>query len=140
MAGERVTPKRALFICVGNSARSQMAEAFFNHFSKRSRASSAGTRPASKVSSAAVEAMREEGIDISKARPKLLTLKMIEEADRAITMGCSVGDVCPANLKEEMEDWGLEDPIGKSLSEVRKIRDEIKEKVLALLEEIESEG
>ena len=130
---------RVLFVCVRNSGRSQMAEAFFNQIAEgKAQAYSAGTQPADKVNPAVVDAMREVGIDISGNRPKALTMEMVEKADRMITMGCGAeaGAVCPASFIET-EDWALEDPEGKSLEEVRKIRDEIEERVIKLLNELE---
>jgi len=130
---------RVLFVCVRNSGRSQMAEAFFNQIAEgKAQAYSAGTQPADKVNPAVVEAMREVGIDISGNRPKALTMEMVEKADRMITMGCGAeaGAVCPASFIET-EDWALEDPEGKSLEEVRKIRDEIEKRVIKLLNELE---
>jgi protein-tyrosine-phosphatase len=82
-----------------------------------------------------VEAMKEKGIDVSTNRPKLLTKKMVEEADQVVTMGCSVEEVCPAPLIRDVVDWELEDPKGKSMQKVREIRDEIEQKVLALIAE-----
>ena len=130
--------KTVLFVCVHNSGRSQMAEAFFNQLAKgKAQAYSAGTQPADKVNPVVIEAMREVGIDISGNRPKALTIDMVEKADRMITMGCGAEAeaVCPASFIET-EDWALEDPKGKSLEQVRKIRDEIKERVTKLLNEI----
>jgi arsenate reductase len=90
-----------------------MAEAFFNQLAKgRVRAVSAGTNPDTAVDPGAVEAMREMSIDISGNRPKALTLEMVEQADKVITMGCSVQGICPATFVET-EDWELEDPKGK---------------------------
>ena len=127
--------KTVLFVCVGNAGRSQMAEAFFNHLANgKARAISAGTKPASAVDPKTIEVMREVGIDISAARPKALTMEMLDQADRVVTMGCGVEGVCPASFVET-EDWQLEDPKGKPLEEVRRIRDEIRAKVLKLLEE-----
>jgi arsenate reductase len=131
--------KIVLFVCVHNSGRSQMAEAFFNHVAKgKAQAYSAGTQPADKVNPAAVEAMREVGIDISGNKPKALTMDMVEKAHRMITMGCGAEAeaVCPASFIET-EDWALEDPKGKTLEQVRKIRDEIKERVIRLLAELQ---
>jgi len=126
--------KTVLFVCVGNSGRSQMAEAFFNQAAgSKARAISAGTKPASAVDPRTIEVMREVGIDISAARPKALTMEMLEQADRVVTMGCGTEGVCPASFVET-EDWQLEDPKGKSLEEVRRIRDEIKTRVKRLLE------
>jgi len=131
--------KTVLFVCVGNSGRSQIAEAFFNHYAKgKARAISAGTEPASSVSRTAVEAMREVGIDISKNKPKTLTPEMIDRANLVITMGCGAEAACPASWVET-RDWGLEEPKGKPLEKVREIRDQIKARVAQLLEEIEKE-
>ena len=128
--------KTVLFVCVGNSGRSQMAEAFFNHRAGgKVQAFSAGTNPASSVDPAVVELMKEVGMDISDKHPKLLTMEMLGQADKVITMGCGVEKVCPATFTET-EDWGLEDPKGKPLEEVRKIRDEIKLKVIKLVQEV----
>ena len=129
--------KVVLFVCVHNSGRSQMAEAFFNQLAKgKAQAYSAGTQPADTVNSVVVEAMREVGIDISGNKPKALTMDMVEKADKMITMGCGAEAeaVCPASFIET-EDWTLEDPKGKSLEQVRKIRDEIKNRVVKLLGE-----
>ena len=129
--------KTVLFVCVHNSGRSQMAEAFFNQMAKgKAWAYSAGTQPADKVNPVVVEAIREVGIDISGKKPKALTMDMVEKADRMITMGCGAEAeaVCPASFIET-EDWTLEDPKGKSLEQVRKIRDEIKNRVVKLLGE-----
>ena len=111
-----------------------MAEAFFNQAAGgKARAISAGTKPAAAVDPRTVEAMREVGIDISVAKPKALTMEMLDQADRVVTMGCGTEGVCPASFVET-EDWQLEDPKGKSLEEVRRIRDEIKTRVTRLLE------
>ena len=128
--------KYILFVCVGNSGRSQMAEAFFNHFSAGRRvAMSAGTRPATSVSRTAIAAMAELGIDISAQRPKPLTEHMIRQADRIIAMGCDVTESCPAGFRPP-EDWGLADTQGQPLEKVRLIRDQIRERVLALLADL----
>jgi len=131
--------KTVLFVCVHNSGRSQMAEAFLNQMAKgKAQAYSAGTQPTNKVNPVVVEAMREVGIDISGNKPKALTMDMVEKADRMITMGCGAeaGAVCPASFIET-EDWALEDPKGKSLAQVRKIRDEIRKRVIKLLNELQ---
>jgi arsenate reductase len=116
-----------------------MAEAFFNQMAKgKARGLSAGTQPADRVNPVVVEAMREVGIDISGNEPKALTVEMVENADKMITMGCGAeaGAVCPASFIET-EDWALEDPKGKSLEQVRKIREEIKKRVTRLLSELQ---
>ena len=122
---------RFLFVCVENAGRSQMAEAFARRAGLD--ASSAGTVPASSVNRAVVEAMAEKGLDLSHNKPKTLSLEMIDRADVVVTMGCSVEKVCPRpmlnRMRKKVVDWGLEDPKGKSLPEVRRIRDEIEGRV-----------
>jgi arsenate reductase (thioredoxin) len=130
--------KTILFVCVHNSGRSQMAEALFNQIAEgKGQAISAGTQPGDSVNPVVVEVMKEVGIDISGNEPKMLTLEMVEKADRMITMGCGAeaGAVCPASFIET-EDWALEDPKGKTIEQVRKIREEIKERVSKLIKEI----
>jgi len=130
--------KTVIFVCVHNSGRSQMAEAFFNKLAGgKAQALSAGTQPANEVNPVVVEAMREAGINIASKKPKALTMDMVEKAERMITMGCGAEAeaVCPASFIET-EDWALEDPKGKSLEQVRKIRDEIKERVARLFSEL----
>ena len=130
--------KAVVFVCVHNSGRSQMAEAFFNQMAQgKAIAFSAGTQPGDKMQPVAVEAMKEIGINISGNKTKMLTLEMIEKADKMITMGCGAdaGGLCPAGFIET-EDWALEDPNGKTISEVRIIRDEVKRHVIDLLAEI----
>ena len=115
-----------------------MAEAFFNKLAKgKARAISAGTQPADKVNPVVVEAMKEAGIDISGNKPKDLTIEMVNKANKMITMGCSAEaqGACVAGFIET-EEWGLEDPKGKSLERVRKIRDDIKGRVTRLVEQI----
>ncbi|MFX0163527.1 MAG: arsenate reductase ArsC [Candidatus Hodarchaeota archaeon] len=130
--------KRILFICVENAGRSQMAEAFANHYGKgKLVASSAGTEPANKVNPLVVEAMKEKGIDISKNKPKLLDKKMSEEANTVITMGCCVDESCPSPLFKKSINWELEDPKYKQLEKIRQIRDEIEKKVLNLVSEVD---
>ncbi|MFA5317268.1 MAG: arsenate reductase ArsC [Dehalococcoidales bacterium] len=127
--------KKVLFVCVHNSGRSQMAEAFFNQMAKgKAAAISAGTRPAVHMDKGVVEAMHEIGIDIRNQRPKLLTFTMLENADRVITMGCGVEETCPASFVPA-EDWELNDPEGRSLEEVRKVRDTIRDRVETLVKE-----
>ena len=126
---------RALFVCVENAGRSQMAEAF----AKKPGAdvSSAGTLPSIVVNPIVVAVMREKGIDISSAKPKMLTAEMIEQADIVVTMGCSVEEVCPAPLiarmKKKLVEWDLDDPKNQPIEKVRAIRDEIERKVASLL-------
>lgn len=111
-----------------------MAEAFAKHCGKgKVEAMSAGTVPSGEINPIVVEVMKEKGIDISKNKPKPIDMKKVEEADLMITMGCGAQDVCPAPLKKETIDWPLEDPKGKTIEEVRKIRDRIERKVLKLI-------
>jgi arsenate reductase len=125
--------KAVLFVCVHNSGRSQMAEAFFNQLAKgKARAFSAGTSPAAAVDPTVAQAMKEVGIDISNKVPKALTPEMVEQADKVVTMGCGVEAVCPATWVET-EEWDLEDPKGKPIEKVREIRDEIKARVVEIL-------
>jgi arsenate reductase len=132
--------KRVLFVCVHNSGRSQMAEAFFNRLAgDKAAASSAGTQPASKINPIVVQAMREAGLDISTKKPKLLTIEMMGNVDRAITMGCGAEKLCAAGLVP-MEDWQIEDPEGKSIEKVKEIRDIIRIKVAILVKELYKEG
>lgn len=125
-----------LFVCVHSSGRSQTAEALFNKLAKgRVRAVSAGTQPAEGLEPAAVAIMGEVGIDIRHQKPEKLTPEMIEQVDKIITMGCGVEDTCPATFVET-EGWALGDPRGKSVEKVRVIREQIRGRVLELLEEI----
>ena len=131
--------KKVLFVCVHNSGRSQMAEAFFNDMAKGgARAFSAGTQPADEVNPVVIDAMKEIDIDISGNKPKPLTVDLVEKVDRMITMGCGAEAeaLCPASFIET-EDWALEDPEGETIEQVRKIRNEVKERVSRLLTELE---
>jgi arsenate reductase (thioredoxin) len=97
---------------------------------------SAGTKPAPNIYPMVIGAMREKGFDVSKNEPKLLTPEMIDRAQLVVTMGCAVEQLCPrpmlAELQKKLIDWGIDDPKGRSISEVRKIRDQIEEKVKQL--------
>jgi arsenate reductase (thioredoxin) len=128
--------KKILFVCVENVGRSQMAEAFTNRYGKdKISGSSGGINLADRVNPIVVEAMKEKAIDISKNQPKLVTPKMVEEADLIITMGCGVGAICPGPFFKTTVDWGLEDPKGKPIEKVREIRDEIEKRVKTLIEQ-----
>ena len=130
--------KTVLFICVHNAGRSQMAAAFFNRLAgKKAEVISAGTQPADTVNPVVVQAMKEVGIDISSARPQMLTAELVEKAEKMITMGCGAdaGGVCPAGFLET-EDWALDDPHGQAIEAVRKIRDEVEKRVEKLLTEM----
>ncbi|HLZ94812.1 MAG TPA: arsenate reductase ArsC [Candidatus Dormibacteraeota bacterium] len=124
--------QEVLFVCVHNAGRSQMAAALLEKMGEgRVRVRSAGSEPANQLNPAVVRAMREIGIDISAERPKLMTGNMVKEADVVITMGC--GDACPIYPGKRYEDWELEDPAGKDLETVRRIRDEIAGRVRNLV-------
>ncbi|MFB6550401.1 arsenate reductase ArsC [Streptomyces sp. NPDC056405] len=124
-----------LFVCVHNAGRSQMAAAWLTHLAgDRVEVRSAGSNPGQNVNPAAVEAMREVGIDISAEVPKMLTVDAVKESDVCITMGC--GDTCPVFPGKRYLDWQLEDPAGQGVAAVRPIRDEIKELVEGLIKEI----
>jgi len=130
--------KKVLFVCVHNSGRSQMAEAFANKLgADKIVAESAGTQPADALNPVAVEAMEEIGYDMSSHYPKMMTIDMVNSADRLVTMGCGVDaeGVCPASFIPT-EDWGIEDPKGQSIDKVREIRDQIKTKVERLIDEM----
>ena len=120
-----------LFVCVENAGRSQMAEAFA--LRRGLQAASAGTVPAGSVNPMVVAAMDEKALGIANKKPKMLTTEMVEQADLVVTMGCSVEEVCPrpmlAKMQKKLIDWSLEDPKGKSLPEVRRIRDEMERRV-----------
>ena len=122
-----------LFICTHNAGRSQMAQAFFErHAPVDVRAESAGSQPAHEVWPTVIEAMREVGIDLTGRRPRKLLVEMQLHADWAVTMGC--GDVCPY-VPTMVESWDIPDPAGRTLEEVREIRDEVEERVRALIVE-----
>lgn len=128
---------KVAFVCTGNSCRSQMAEGWAKHLgSDVFEVYSAGTHPAEGVNSNAIEAMKEEGVDISGHKPKLLD-DIPFEIDILIKMGCGV--VCPFVPNKYEEDWGLEDPVGKPIEEFRKTRDVIKAKVEELAEKARKE-
>ena len=120
-----------LFVCVENAGRSKMAEAFAKKHGLNTQ--SAGTIPSQRVNPIVVQAMLERAIDVSNNNPKTLTPEMIERASLVITMGCSIEEACPrpivAQMRKKLIEWHLEDPKGKPLEEVRKIRDEIESKV-----------
>ena len=130
--------RTVIFVCVHNAGRSQMAAAFFNQLaSNKAQAISAGTAPGEAVNPVVVQAMKEVGIDISAAKPQMLTLEMAQDAEKMITMGCGAdaGAVCPASFIET-EDWQLDDPHGRPIEKVRLIRDEVKRRVELLVREM----
>jgi protein-tyrosine-phosphatase len=131
-----MTMPSVLYVCVHNAGRSQMAAAYTTHLSDGAvEVRSAGSEPADQVNPAAVEAMLEVGIDMSAEQPKILTTEAVQESDVVITMGC--GDTCPIFPGKRYEDWELEDPAGQGVEAVRPIRDEIRTRVVALLESLD---
>lgn len=122
-----------LFACIHNAGRSQMSAAFFNQLAdaQLARAISAGTQPADKVHPMVAEVMREEGIDLSMAKPEKLTEELAQQAEMLITMGC--GEECPYVPGLRRLDWALPDPKGRPIEEVRAIRDEVRRRVVELV-------
>jgi arsenate reductase len=124
-----------LFVCVHNAGRSQMAAGYLTHLARdRVNVLSAGSEPADTINPIAVEAMAEQGIDITTAHPKILTTDAVQESDVVVTMGC--GDTCPIYPGKRYEDWDLDDPAGQGIDAVRRIREDIKKRVQALLTEL----
>lgn len=125
--------KKILFVCVENAGRSQMAEGFFRKYAPDGyEPQSAGTKPIEMVNPLAVDVMKEIGIDISNQQPKIISDSMIRQSSRIVNMGCMDKESCPAIFVQNVLDWGIPDPKGKPLDEVRKIRDLIGKKVLDL--------
>ena len=124
-----------LFVCVHNAGRSQIAAALMErHAAGRVEVRSAGTEPADTLNPSVLTAMGELGIDLAAVRPTLLTTEQVEASDFVVTMGC--GDACPVFPGKTYVDWELDDPAGRSVEEVRPIRDEIHRRVHALLDDI----
>jgi arsenate reductase len=129
--------EKILFVCVGNSCRSQMAEGFTKHLGGRDfEVRSAGTKPALSVSGKGERVMAEKSIDISKHYPKGLTAEDLAWADRVIVMGCGVEDPKLKDVEGKLEDWGIDDPISQPVETYREIRDEIEGKVKDLVKKV----
>lgn len=128
-----------LFVCVHNAGRSQMAAGYLNHLTGDAiEVCSAGSAPADLVNPIVVEAMREEGVDLTDQRPKILTSDAVQASDVVITMGC--GDACPFFPGKRYLDWQLNDPAGQDLDAVRPIRNEIRRRIEKLITELRSSG
>jgi arsenate reductase (thioredoxin) len=128
-------PPEILFLCVHNAGRSQMAAAFARQLGgDRVIVYSAGSDPGESLNAAVVDAMKEVDLDISNETPKKLTDEIVRRADVIVTMSC--GDSCPVYLGKRYVDWELEDPKGKDLNVVTRIRDEVRNRVVELLEEL----
>ncbi|GAA1841835.1 MULTISPECIES: arsenate reductase ArsC [Micrococcales] len=124
-----------LFVCVHNAGRSQMAAGWLRHLAgNQIEVRSAGSMPAEQINPIAVEAMAEEGIDITAEEPKVLTTEAVQDSDVVITMGC--GDACPYFPGKRYEDWKLDDPAGQGIEAVRPIRDEIRFRIETLTAEL----
>ena len=124
-----------LYVCVHNAGRSQMAAGYLRHLAAgRVEVRSAGSMPAEQINPVAVEAMREEGIDITAEQPKILTTEAVQDSDVVITMGC--GDACPFFPGKRYEDWKLDDPAGQGIDAVRPIRDDIKARIQTLIDSL----
>ena len=140
-----MTERRVAFVCVQNAGRSQMAAAFAR-MERDVRGFdwvgivTGGTDPADAVHEVVVEAMAEVGIDLSDRTPRPVRPDELADCDIVITMGCSADDVCPATWQGESRDWALDDPHGRSLAEVRSIRDEIEKRVAALFDELAADA
>jgi arsenate reductase len=132
---ETLGPAKVIFACVANAGRSQMAAALFNALANpvRARAISAGTRPGTEVHPEVISTMGEKGIDLSSAKPQYFSTELAQDAHIVITMGC--GDECPLVPGVERDDWPIEDPKGKAVDDVRRIRDEIHRRVTELIKE-----
>lgn len=135
MTDTTATKPYALFVCVHNAGRSQMAAGYLRALAGGAvEVRSAGSAPADQINPVAVEAMLEEGIDLRAEQPKVLTTEAVQASDVVITMGC--GDACPIFPGKRYEDWQLADPAGQGIEAVRPIRDEIRGRVLTLLDEL----
>jgi arsenate reductase (thioredoxin) len=128
-----------LFVCVHNAGRSQMAAGWLRHFGgERVEVRSAGSEPAEQINPVAVRAMAEVGIDITAAVPRKLDYELADSSDVVVTMGC--GDACPVFPGKRYEDWTLTDPAGQPIEVVRQVRDEIRDRVQALLATLTTAG
>ncbi len=133
--------KNILFVCVENAGRSQIAEAFFKKFAKNKfNVTSAGTSPSSNLNPTVILVMDEIGIDLKKQQPQLLSSSMIENSHKTVNMGCMNKESCPSLFVKDVDDWNVEDPKGKSIDDVRKIRDQIKNDVINLLDSLERDN
>jgi protein-tyrosine-phosphatase len=130
--------KKILFVCVENAGRSQMAEAFFRKYMPKGfETISAGTNPSTHVNPIVSQAMKEIGIDIENQIPKQISQQIIDESEKAINMGCMDKELCPALFMKNIIDWQIPDPKGKSIEEVRKIRDQIQIRIIDLINSFE---
>jgi arsenate reductase (thioredoxin) len=141
-SSKQVQDRVILFVCVENAGRSQMAEGFFNHryAPKGYHAISAGTRPVSQINPVAIQAMKEVGVDITSQKSKILTEDMIRSSAKSVNMGCIQRAECPMLFMNNVIDWGIEDPKGKSIEKVREIRDQIDRRVREIAQSLQRQG
>ena len=131
-------PKNILFVCVENAGRSQMAEAFFKKYAgDKFDAVSAGTSPSFKLNPLVIQVMKEIGIDMTTQFPKELSDSMITNSSKTVNMGCMDKESCPTLFVNDVLDWNISDPKEKSIEQVRIIRDQIKHKILILIDSFE---
>ena len=127
-------PKKILFVCIENAGRSQMAEAFFRKYAPADfEPISAGTQPIDEINPTVVKVMKEVGIDLANQKPKLISNQMIQNSYKTVNMGCIDKESCPALFIKNIEEWQILDPKGKTIEEVRKIRDEIETNIRNLV-------
>ena len=129
--------RKILFICKENAGRSQMAEGFARSLAPHLDVISAGTEPSSELNPVVVQAMNEVGIDITRQKPKALTGKMIAESV-PVSMGCIDAKSCPAAFVRDMADWQITDPKDADIEQVRKIRDQVRGRVVSLIKELDA--
>jgi protein-tyrosine-phosphatase len=130
---------KILFVCVENAGRSKIAEGFFRKHAKKFEVASAGTEPNSELNPIVVDVMAEVGIDITNQKPKLLSNEMIQDSFRTVNMGCMDRKSCPSLFVKDVLDWNITDPKGKTIEEIRRIRDQIKFEVMALIKKLEDD-
>ena len=130
---------KVLFVCVENAGRSIMAEAFFKKYAKNFQATSAGTKPSNQINPLVIQVMKEIGIDVTQKKPQTISNHLISQPCKIVNMGCMDKDSCPTLFLNDVLDWQIPDPKGKSIEEIRKIRNQIDSKVKELLSRMEAE-
>ena len=130
---------KVLFVCVENAGRSIMAEAFFKKYAKNFQTTSAGTKPANQINPLVIQVMKEIGIDVTQKKPQTISDRLISKSCKIVNMGCMNEDSCPALFLNDVIDWQIPDPKGKSIDDIREIRNQIDSKVKELVSHMESE-
>jgi arsenate reductase len=128
--------KIILFVCKGNSGRSQMAETFFNSFSKIGKAISAGTKPDEQIHPWTIQVMKEVGIEVSQQKTKLLTFELMKKANKIIIMDSDLSKNVPPEYLSKMEVWQIDKLLGKSIEQIKEIRDQIKTRIKQFIREL----